>query len=507
MLTPLTELPEWYAFRELYQTDIYAFATNVLNMDVTWQQEELFDTIRFGGSRTTVASGHGTGKTRSMAVVALWHLLCFENSVTMFTAPQIQQLRNQTWKEIALCFTQMKNGAYSWLCDYVKILTEKVFIVGRGIEWHVLAKTAPKNAATNIAGQHGDNLLIWADEASGVENAVMETLMGALTHKDNRMVLTSQPTKGSGFFYDTHHSLSYIAGGVWVNIIMNSELSPIVSISWLSEQLKKYGSVDDPMYQIRVLGIFPDLTGEFIVPRRLVDAMYVGKHCIGKKREFGYIMCVDVGGGVGRDDSVIAIGKVSGDAHYGDDARRVDIVDIPLIDNTSEIDRLLNCIDEQMAKYPNISLVIDANGAGRGLAQALKARGIYFVEVHWGGVCFDQEAKETFHNKRSQAIVCMARAVGGGRLKIHTEVGKTKLQDQVSRIPYSFDDNSRWYVLPKESMRRRGLKSPDIADVLAFFFLDGVMYTPANESVYNKKEDEITASTSELEALAAQMLA
>ncbi len=511
MLTGLQDLPEWYEFRKRYQYNIFAFAVEVLGMDgtdrwgkaesVTWQQFELFDSIRFPGSRTTVSSGHGTGKTRSMAIVSLWHLLCFPHSVTLFTAPQIQQLRNQTWKEITICYMRLQNGPYAWLADYIKILAEKVYIVGHQTTWHILAKTAPKNSPTNIAGQHGDYLLIWGDEASGIDDKVLDTLSGALTDSRNRMVLTSQPTRGAGFFFDTHHRLSRTAGGKWVNIIMNSELSPIVTPGFLAELLEKYGSRDDPLYQIRVLGLFPDLTKEFLAGRRACELAYAGA-CIHGTDRYGYVIAVDVGGGIGRDDSVIAVGKVSGDAHHGDGARKVEIVDIPLCDNTSNITLLLNIIDHQMSLYSNATLVVDANGAGRGLAQKLQERGIPFQEVNWGGQCFDEQAKADYANKRSQAIVCLGRAITEGRFKIFIPVGRPKVLEQISRLPYVFDNRARWYVLTKEQMRIKGIKSPDIADVFAFMFMDDVVPIPV-ESVSHVSSVAVSDAIERLKAAAA----
>ena len=54
---------------------------------------------------------------------------------------------------------------------------------------------------------------------------------------------------------------------------------------------------------------------------------------------------------------------------------------------------------------------------------------------------------------------------------------------QLTRIPYTFDDQARFKILSKEEMRRKGITSPDIVDTFAFIFLSGVGYTPADESM------------------------
>lgn len=520
MLKDLKSLPEWKEACRRYRYDITRFAVEGLNMTkeagqaVTWQQRLLFLSIARDGSRTSVASGHGTGKTRSAGIIALWHLLFFDESVMMFTAPQIDQLRKLVWKEISICLARMKNTHLAWLADYVTVLAETVYIKGYDKTWHVIAKTAPKNQPTNLAGQHGDNYFLWGDEACGIDDAIMDVAMGALTHKNNRACLTSQPAKSSGFFFDTHHKLSTKVGGVWTSLTFNGEESPIVSIKKLKESLKQYGSRDDPQYMIRIRGLFPDRANEFLVTQGMAESMYNRQKAIKKKHKHsGYILSVDVGGGVGRDDSVITVAKVWGQAQYGDRARRVDVLDIPMCNNRADIHAMTACIEECLLRYPNLTILLDANGAGIGLAQHLRSLGIYFREIHWGGECFENANKKLYVNRRAQANVCLARAVAQGRIKIHTRRHRAKLEEQVTRIPYTFDDRSRYKVLSKEEMRRRGLSSPDMIDTLAFIFMESINYTPAYDESEVKPveaaaaeeqpaQSVVTDTVSELKSLA-----
>ena len=630
-LKPLKEIGEWWELCARYRYDIYAFAVEALGVTPTWQQELLFESIQFDGSRTSVASGHGcfgkgtkirlangkwkrvekitindavmgtdgftpreviqvvkgyqelyqfeyangsrhvynkshilclvsletkngwkagdaievlvskylewpeetkrqftayelkhrkfqpvkinnvtalgegdyygfvldgdstfltadnmvhhnTGKTASAGIVALWHLLFFEESLMMFTAPQIGQLKKQVWKEISINLSRLKNGPLAWLADYVGYQSELVYIKGYKEKWYVFAKTAAKHQPTTIAGNHGDNYAVWVDEASGVDDAILDVAFGALTHEDNRAIMTSQPTRNAGMFYETHHKLSHRAGGVWIALTFNGEESPLVSKQSLEEQRQKYGSRDDPQYQIRVLGQFPDRADEFLITKRQADDMYVGAS-IFEDHVFGYVITVDVGGGVGRDDSVIAVSKVWGEAQWGDRARRVEVVDIPLCKNKDDVVELLAKINECILKYPNATLVVDDNGAGKGLGQLLKKHGIWYMPVYWGGACFNNDNRKEYVNKRALAYVCLKRAIESGRFKVKTRKYKVKIQDQIIKIPYTFDEHSRYKILSKDEMKRQGIKSPDLGDVFAFIFLENVFYTEAFESV------------------------
>ena len=632
MLKSLNDLPEWHAACKRYRFNLSRFAIEALGMDITWQQDELYNSIAVPGSRTSVSSGHGcfgygtlikmhdgsfkavqdidtddilmgednfsprvvlyplkgieklykftytngkhhvfnashilclmdeigctltatvseylkwkrkkqrrytlykwseydyervhlksvksigkgdyygfelennhkflgeddiilhnTGKTRSAGVTALWHLLFFPHSIMLFTAPQIDQLRKLVWKEIEICKDLLKKGRLAWIADYVEVLAETVYIKGCKKTWHVFAKTAPANKPTNLAGLHGDNYMVWCDEAAGIANEVFDVLIGALTHKDNRMCMTSQPARPSGFFFDSHHKLSKAAGGVWNALVFNSELSPIVSIEKLKEAILQYGSRDDPQYMIRIRGLFPDLAGEFLITHKYARQAWLGKSLDekDKHKDYGYFMSVDVGGGVGRDDSSIVIAKVWGNQHYGPRARRVEITRIPLCKNNDNIHELTAIINECMVQFPNITLLLDANGAGAGLAQHLKSIGIYYKPIFWGGQCFSTKARKEYVNKRAQAYVCLSRAVASNRFKIRTMYLKAKAEEQLTRIPYTFDDQARFKILSKEDMRRKGIKSPDLVDTFAFMFMDGTVYSPANDC-FSSDED------------------
>lgn len=449
-------------------------------------EDQYFGFLVDGNHKFLAADGtvfHNTGKTRSAGIVALWHLCFFPHSVMMFSAPQIEQLRKLVWKEIEICLALMRNGRLSWLADYVTVLAQSVYIRGHQKTWHVYAKTAPKGNPQALAGNHGDYLTIWVDEAAAVDNGVFDVLTGALTHPDNRMVLTSQPAKPSGFFFDTHHKLSQRAGGVWNALVFNSEDSPLVAESKIIESMLQYGSRDDPQYMVRIRGEFPDLAGEFLVTQRMAEQVFKGA-AVGKKHSnYGYFILVDVGGGVGRDDSTITIAKVWGSAQWGESARRADVVRIPLCKNNDDIHELTAVINECLIEYPNATLLVDANGAGAGLAQNLKSLGIYFKPVHWGGQCFSNKDRKEYVNKRAQAYVCLSRAIAQGRFKVRTAYLKSKVTEQLTRIPYTFDDQARFKILSKEEMRRKGITSPDIVDTFAFIFLSGVGYTPADESM------------------------
>ena len=450
---------------------------------------------------------HNTGKSRSAGIVALWHLLFYPESIMMFTAPQIGQLRTVVWKEISICLDRLKQGQLGWLADFVTVLAEKVYIKGFEKTWFVFAKTAPKHNPTNIAGQHGDWYMVWGDEAAGIDDAVMEVAIGALTHEFNRAVLTSQPAKGTGFFYDTHHKLSHKNGGKWRALKFNGEESPIVSRDKIIEALYQYGDRNSPGYLIRIRGEFPELKNEFLLTRSEVDNFVKRAPIIKDDERYGYIITVDVGGGVGRDSSVITVAKVIDRQIKGRFERFVDIVDIPLYSNTADIVAMKAKIIDLMNEYEGASLVVDPIGSGAGLTQLLKADGIYLTEVHWGSACFKRSNRNYYFNKRSHAYVKFAKAVENGWITISDKVRKnfrvlTPLKEQLTRLPYTFDEKSRWQLLGKKDMKKMGIDSPDIGDTLAFIYMEKINYAPAEDKFTSRQEVKDSQEWDALDELA-----
>lgn len=486
----LLDDPRWWDFIERYAYDIGRFAVEVCGMnDVkeggnpapTWQQFDLFELIQNNGCRVSVSSGHSTGKTRSAGIVGLWHLCCYANSIMMFTAPQITQLRNQVWKEITICYNLMMLGEFAWLAEHIVIKAESVCIKGYEKTWHIIAKTAPKGAPENLAGLHGDWLFIWADEASGVPDANFGVLGGALSDSRNRMVLTSQPTRNNGFFYDTHHKLSKHQGGVWDSLVFNSEESPIASKEFLAEKLIQYGGRDDPEYQIKVLGRFPDRTDIYLNSESQLDPCFERK-VIADNQQYGYLICVDVGAGEYRDYSAILVLKACGYGDYGDDARRVELVDVPMFSNSRDLQFLGGKVLDVYTQYENATVLIDRGGMGVAVCQQLENTGVPVTRVNWGEPCFNNELRKRFFNQRAQALVMLSRAIKEGRMGFLDCRYKTQLLQQGSRIPYTFDEKARYKIMDKQTMLKDGIRSPDMWDALSFAFLEGAYYTISEES-------------------------
>jgi hypothetical protein len=469
----LIDDPRYVPFAARYAFDVERFAAEVVGMTPTHQQRELFASVSPAGSRTSVRSGHGSGKSRSLAVITLWHLLCYPKSNTMLTAPKIEQVRNVAWKEISDVLDLMRDkGGHPWIVDYVALEAERVYVKSFKMTWFVFAKTAPRGSPENLAGQHRDWYLVLCDEASGIPDPNYAVMTGALTDARNRMVLLSQPTRPSGFFYETHNKLAKHNGGVWTSIRMDSRDSPLVSSAFIEEKQQEYTEEE---FTIKVAGEFPETRDDYLLGRRQAEAC-IGRRVIQDGEPYGLMLSCDVGAGEYRDKSVALVAKVTGTGDFGPDARRVEVIAVPFWSNTRALQDFTGAIFQEAAQRENVSILVDAGGMGVAVCQGLEGSGLEVHRVKWGQPCFQKRNKERFFNLRAQAMVGAARAAKENRLGIADGPWVRELLDQMSRVPFHFDERARYQIERKDGMRKQGLPSPDLWDAVCFCFMEGVHY-------------------------------
>lgn len=487
MRTSILQDPRYPKFVEAYAFDLDRFSVEVCGITPSDQQKEIFDSVVDPGSRTSVSSGHSTGKSVSIAVIALWHLTCFyshrerKGSITMLTANDISQVRNIVWKEIEAIASHIDSGPHAWVRPYIKIMERRVYMIGHKATWFIFAKTAPAGKPNGLAGQHGDWLMIIADEAASLPDANFTTMTGALSHKNNRMLLTSQPVRNIGFFYETHHKLSTRSGGVWNAITLNSEESPYASAEFIAEKRVEYGGRESEEYGIRVLGRFPESSSKYLISRSVLDASFARPCVIAPDMHYGWMILVDVAAGEFRDRSVVTIAKVWGNTDFGPDARRMHVVKIPINSASIQPDELAARVFQLSHEYENVTIAVDAMGMGILFAKHLeKMEGLTapVYRVIWGVPCFLKRHKERFFNRRAQAFVGVRDAARDARLSIEDQTHRQEILNQGSRLPYGYDAKGRYQIAQKGSPDWEGLPSPDLLDSIAFGFMAEVSYIP-----------------------------
>ena len=466
--------PRYPLFYRRYTNDLVRYVCENSRHQPTWQQIELYEAIQVPGSRVAAASGHGTGKSASLAWVIDWHVRCKPKSNGMLTATNIEQCRLAVWKYLDEVQEDMV-ARFPWQSGHVIKEAKRYYVKGHKDSWYFIPKTASKAKPENVAGQHNDNYIVLVDEASGVDDLIHGVLRGALTHKNNRYVMTSQPTRPVGHFAEAFGALS----GIYKTFNLNSELSPIVSREFIAEKLVEYGGHHSPEYQIKVLGCLPDNLSGYLIPK--VWCEDAQKVTITHAEAWGWVLVADVAEGVHRDSSTWALAKVSG---YGAD-RQVEVIRHfeTLDQDEMRFAREIHCIVDGI---PNITIAVDADGPGRTVVLVLEELGHTVERITWGLPPHSDADKKRYMNQRAYASVKAREAIFAKRLRMAP--GK-KVVEQASRIPYKIDEKGRYAIMPKEQMKSQGIKSPDLFDIHCFFYL--VDYIPATDEATDVERDNV----------------
>lgn len=501
--------PYYQDFVNRYQHDPLRFAIEVTGFSPSADQRDLFNSIIDPTAKVSVVSGTGTGKTAAFARIALWHLLCHPVAVydgkleigsnTYIGAPRIQQVADGIWKEMKDAQLAIANGDCSWIIDYFTITKTRVFVKGYDAQWFISQVAMQAGQSIGVAGKHRFWQMIIIDEAAGVPDTHFDVIDGTQTQGGNRTLLASQGVRNAGRFYESHHNLSKKNGGSWTSLRFNSERSPFVTLQWLKEREDESGGRNSVEYQIRVLGLFAENSGENLLSRVELEEAFKNRKIIAENEPYGLLVLSDVGLGEYRDDSVAIIAKVIGYGEHGIEARRVEYIQIPICTNArNEID-FAGDLTNLVGKLSNATLYVDNGGVGATVTKLIERSGVAVERIDWGKPCFKKAYKERFYNLRAQAMVCFRDAVRQGRVVMPQNLDrhlKEKILLQGARLPYHFAEAGglRYVMDKKEEMRKNGIKSPDLIDAMSFAFLEGVTYMTTENDFAAKADDRLAAA-------------
>lgn len=172
-----------------------------------------------------IPSGHGLGKTRTLAVGIWWMLLTHMYSHTLCTAPSSAQLTGRLWGEIRKLYRRLKNHWPDIANDWEIQGSSIVHVNPDYGDWNVVARTARPEKPEALQGAHAlddDNadgqlaeifhddepppaaggILVVIEEASGVDDSIRKTLEGALSEEGARLLAPGNPTRPDGWFAD-----------------------------------------------------------------------------------------------------------------------------------------------------------------------------------------------------------------------------------------------------------------------------------------------------------------
>lgn len=417
---------------------------------MTWQQWLMVSAITRaqsgeGKKRITVRSGHGIGKSAFLAWMLIWFLFCHRDAQIPCTAPTSAQLFDILWKETAKWLRKMPDWAqekFEWQSEYIRL-------VERPETWFARARTGKKENPEALAGMHADYMLYLVDEASGVPDEIFNTAEGALTSDNIIFIMISNPTRLTGYFYESHNQDKRN----WEPFHFSSLESPVVSGNYVARIADKHGT-DSDEYRIRVMGEFPK--AEMMDDKGFVPLFTKGDLHMTPNSEFvGKVrMGVDCAG-EGDDQSVWVVR----------DKFKAKIVATEAISDAKSIAQRTLTLMEYY-NVPPTGIYVDNFGEGANVAQelALAGKGVYCNAINVGDKPDD---RDVYLNKRAEVYFRLKEWVRKGGELVNSESW-----EQLYDIKWVKNLSGKIKLMSKLEMRKQGIDSPDEADALALTFVD-----------------------------------
>jgi hypothetical protein len=414
--------------------------------------------------RSAMASGHGVGKSAYVAILIYFFMSTRVDTRAAVTASTQFQLEDKTWPELSKWHNLAINK--HWFTWTATTFSFAAYPDDKRKNYRTTAATVSDDNTEAFAGLHNEGRTIFVifDEASGVTPKIWEVVEGALTDGEAFFFAFGNPTKPDGEFADCFdkHTHMYRTRNV------DSREVSFTNKNALADTIKKYGEDSDEV-KVRIRGMFPLQSFNGFIP---VDAV---RDATGREflPDYGaaLIMAVDV-------------------ARFGDDTTVIgyrqgrDAVSIPMKSfkglKTTKVTELV-AIEADIHR-PD-AIIIESTGPGAGVIDQLRDRGYKIIEVHPGSAAVKYEL---YANKRAEQWAEMREWLyDTGCISDDPE-----LYEQLTTILYRLDGHGQRIILEaKADMKKRGLKSPDKADMLALTFATKIARRDRNRDYGARKRN------------------
>jgi hypothetical protein len=438
-----------------YFEDPVGYVRDVLQAEPdTWQIEAL-NAVR-DHKRVAGASGHGIGKTAFVAWIIHWFMATRPNPQVVVTANTKNQLDSKTWRELAKWNQKALNG------HWFEVKATRMELKDSPETWFASAIPWTEHNSESFAGTHEEHVLVVFDEASAIADVIWDVVEGAMTTPGARWVALGNPTRNTGRFRECWGRFRHR----WHTMQVDSRKAKMADQTQIAEWIADYGE-DSDFVRVRVKGEFPKSSSAQLISSALVDAAVEYK-AVGYEK-LPLILGVDVAR-FGDDQSVICARR----------GRKV----YPL-SKFRELDtmQVAGHVAAAIRTLKPALVNIDIGAMGAGVVDRLREQGYDVRGVNFGGQPVD---KIKFANKRAE--------MWGEALEWLKEGGDLpddyELKQDLIGPEYSYTSSQQLLLEKKESMKRRGLSSPDCADAFALTFAAAVSDTAGYPAIEQVQPDQ-----------------
>jgi phage terminase large subunit len=429
---------------EQFHDDPVLFVEAVLQVTPQKWQAEALRAIA-NNDRVAIKSGHGVGKTACLSWIVLWWLLTHYPCKAAVTANTAHQLSDVLWTEIDKWARSLPQG----FKDLLEFKTDKISLKG-ATDSFAVARTSRRENPEALQGFHSENMLFICEEASGIPDVVFQVGEGAMSTAGAKTIMAGNPTRSDGFFYEAFHGQR----DQWHCMTVSCEDGEYVSEDFLNNMAEKYGR-DSNVYRVRVLGEFPTQSDDVLLPLHLVEESL--KRDVEPSPTTPVVWGLDVAR-FGSDRSALAKRQGQVLVEPVKSWQNKDLMEMAGI--------VLAEFDATPYRLKPQAIYIDAIGIGAGLADRLRELDLPAVAI---SVSETASLKDRFNRLRDE-LFWNAREWFEAR-DCHMPDDQT-LISELTAIRYKYLSNGKLKIESKDEMKRRGQRSPDLADAFVLSFAE-----------------------------------
>lgn len=399
--------------------------------------------------RIAFRSGHGVGKSTVAAWVVVHHMLTERRQKTAITAPTSQQLFDVLYPEIKAMIGRLPPA----LGNLLEAKADHIEHRGAPADNFLTAKTSKPETPEALAGIHSDSVLLIADEASGVHEAVFEAASGSMSGHRATTLLLGNPVRTSGLFFDVFNKPDMQDD--WIKIHSSCVGHPRITDDFVRDMSNRYGP-DSNAFRVRVLGEFPRADDDTLIPFELVESACTRRDHVMVNPKAPTYWGVDV-------------------ARFGDDRaalakRKANIQLEPVrVWKGLDIMQLCGAILTEWEVLPReerpTEILVDVIGMGAGLTDRLRELGL---PVRGINVSESAALSDKFVNLRAELWQKCKDWLAKRDCSLHPK--DAVLHKELIIPKYTFRSNGKMLLESKDDMKKRGHKSPDVADAFVLTF-------------------------------------
>jgi len=343
----------------------------------------------------------------------------------------------------------------------LRMTGERIEVEGATLECYAVARTARKEKPEAFQGFHSKHMLFIVDEASGVEDIIFEVGEGAMSTAGAKTLMTGNPTRTSGYFYNAFHEQRHL----WTTMKVGCADSGRVNPRYIEEMKEKYGEISN-VFRVRVLGEFPSGDDDSVIPLSIVEEA-VDRDI--KLVEGDVVWGLDVAR-FGGDRTALA--KRCNNHLLGN------IISWRGKDLMQTVGMVKAMYDKAKGWEKPVEILVDAIGMGAGVVDRMLEVGLPVRAVN---VAESPSTEGRFNRKRDE-LWWEARDWFMNRTSVIPN--QEELIYELAMPRYQYTSASKIKVESKDEMRRNGIQSPDLADAFCLTFAHTYVKSYGKSIVY-----------------------